>query len=146
MLVLYRDGGLTSAQAREVESHLAHCEACRLNLDRLRSALEEVHRISAPVSPDSQLAGIWEGVRQRISAWERSRSHPEQKDAAVRKRVARQIEPFLGRRAAVRVIEPEMGSNRGLLGNVEVVLEEFLGRGAAASIVNDVVDATIVKR
>jgi len=128
-----------------VEAHLAECDSCRLNLDRLRSALEEVQQISAPVSPDSQLAGIWEGVRQRIRAWERSRCHPEHKDAAVRERVARQIEPFLGTRAADKVIEPDPVNNRGMLGNVETVLEEFLGHGAAASIVNHVVDAAIVK-
>jgi anti-sigma factor RsiW len=144
-LVRYRDEELAPNLVTVVEAHLAKCDSCRLDFHRLRAALTEVRRLSAQVCPEGSLAGIWEGIRQRIGAWETTRRNPEQSDEAVRNRVARQIAPFLGNAAALRVLEPVRGNHQHLLSTVEGVLSEFLGPGAAAVLVNRVIDSAIVK-
>jgi hypothetical protein len=114
-------------------------------MHRIRTALVEVRRQSAAVSPEGSLPGIWEGIRQRISAWETTRGNPEQSDEAVRNRVAKQIAPFLGNVAGLRVLGRVRRNNQDLLSTVEGVLGEFLGHGAAAALVSRVVDAALVK-
>jgi hypothetical protein len=114
-------------------------------MHRLQAVLSDVRPEPPATSSGSHPAGIWEALRQRIAAWEQRRLDPEHNDAAVRQRVARQIEPFVGSAAALKIIEPAGSESGPLLNRVEVVLGEFLGRGAAASIVNRTVDDAIVK-
>jgi hypothetical protein len=128
-----------------LEAHLNKCDCCRLDLHQLGAALAEVRRLSVQIAPEASLSGIWEGIRQRIGAWETTRRDPEQSDEAVRGRVAKQIAPFLGNGAALKVLEPMRGGNQHLLATVEEVLGEFLGPRAAAALVNRVVDTAIVK-
>ena len=50
-LTAYVDGALVPAERAEVESHLAQCEACRDERDRLEGAIALLARLPAPPAP-----------------------------------------------------------------------------------------------
>jgi hypothetical protein len=88
---------------------------------------------------------MWEGVQSKIRQWKASQSKPELSAEAVRRRVADQVGLFLGSQATRKVLEPASPNNQNLLSLLEPVLAEFLGSGAAAALVNHVIDTAIVK-
>jgi hypothetical protein len=139
-LVRYRDGGLDSRQRVALESHLGGCHTCRTDLGLLRAALT-----GAPKEAKSGMTQtILDRVRSKVCGWE-SRQSQELSQEAVRDRIAGQLGQFLGTRAARKVLEPVAPNNHNLFSIVEPVLSEFLGPGAAASLVDHVVESSIVK-
>lgn len=65
------DGALSARQARSVEGHLAGCEGCRGERDRL-ARLHALLQNSLPAPADPEWSRFWSGVRTRIV-----REHPE---------------------------------------------------------------------
>jgi hypothetical protein len=99
----------------------------------------------APKEAKSGLAhAILDRVRSNVGGWE-SRRGDERSQEAVRNRIAGQVGQFLGSRAARKVLEPVAPNNHNLFSIVEPVLSEFLGRSAAAALVDHVVESAIVK-
>ena len=61
------DGALSDAAAREVESHLATCEACRARERQLRQLLAHAAALPRSVAPPRDL---WPEIAERIgSGW-----------------------------------------------------------------------------
>ncbi len=114
-----------------MEAHLLECADCRLEYQRLRPAPE----------PDPAMLT---GLMTNIQRWEAAAGQPERSNQAVKRRVTSDIEPYLGSAAAGQVLGPATGEN--LLSPVESALAVFLGRSAAASLVNNVVDHAILLR
>ena len=124
-----------------MQVHLDNCEACRSDFHLIHRALLEVRR----ESDLPKTAAMWEGVQSKIRQWKASQSNPELSAEAVRGRVADQVGLFLGSQATRKVLEPASPNNQNLLSLLEPVLAEFLGSGAAAALVNHVIDTAIVK-
>jgi hypothetical protein len=62
---------LTAAEHREVEAHLAGCEACREELANLESLVTEAQLLPREIAPERDL---WPGVEARLSPKPRSLS------------------------------------------------------------------------
>jgi hypothetical protein len=138
-LVFYRDGELSSKRRTAIEAHLRECQSCRTEFHHLRAALAEARK-----EVDYGLtADILEGVRTKLRGRESQRDH-ELSPEEIRNRVAELIGRFLGGRGARKVLEPVSSNNRDLLSVVEPVLVEFLGRSAAAALVDRVVEIAVV--
>jgi hypothetical protein len=103
-----------------------------MKVQRLRSAAR---------GPDPEmLADILAGARNRNAA----RSRPDGCGEPLKVRVAREIGPFLGGRAARILLQLVSEDGKDLLSTIEPVLAHFLGDQAASDLVNHVVDAAIV--
>ena len=59
------DGQLTVGERRQVEDHLAACEACREQLAALERLLEQVEALPRSVSPE---ADLWPPLAERLTA------------------------------------------------------------------------------
>lgn len=141
-LIRYRDRELPSSRQAAIEAHLSDCDSCRSDLGLMREALDEVRpESSVPSAPP-----IWEVICSSIREWETSKGQTDLSAEAVKGRVAREIAGFLGSEATSKVLGIVSDSNHNLLSVVESVLGDFLGRGAAAILVNQVVETAIVKQ
>jgi hypothetical protein len=110
----------------------------------LRSALQAAVR-SAPESdgatnPEALLPQILATLHQ----WEVSRT-ASAKGEPVKRRVAAEIEAYLGRQATERVLEPVPESGENMLSTIEPVLALFLGNRTASRLVSHVVTESIVR-
>jgi hypothetical protein len=110
-----------------------------MELQHLRAAVAGTRR-----EADSGVAAMLDGIRSRVRGWNSRREH-ELDPETVRQLVASRIGPFMGSRAARKVLESVAPNNQNLFAVVEPVLGEFLGRSAAASLVDHVVESAIVK-
>jgi hypothetical protein len=72
LLPEYSAEALARSQMARVREHLDACEACRLELARLKRVLGLVETYAAVRPPD----GLWVGVRARIEAGEADRGSP----------------------------------------------------------------------
>lgn len=72
-------------------------------------------------------------------------SRPERTGAALKQRVAKQIEPFLGPEASHRLLQQVSADGTNLLSIVEPVLAQFLGARAASELASHIVDAAIAE-
>jgi hypothetical protein len=137
-LAAFRDGRLGRVSAAVVRVHLRKCSACSQEV-KLMGAV-----VGAGESPQKvpSIAGL-EDLLARARRW--SESGPAE-SSAVRRRVAAELQPLLGRRATSEVLTRVAEDNRDLLCKVEAVLVNFVGPKAAASVVHRVVDAALVSR
>ena len=78
-LMAYLSGELPPGKARQVESHLELCEACRAERDQIRAGMDAIQHLPLVEAPDS----IWPSV-----AAEFGRHRPRPAAAAVRRRWA----------------------------------------------------------
>ena len=122
---------------KTVSRHLAACEACRLEVRRLSAALDT----DTPPIPAGDMGELLSSLRK----WESGASRPERNSAALKRRVAGAVEPYLGKAAAHALLQSVHEDGRNLLSNVAPVLTMFLGRRAAGNLVSCVVDAAIVR-
>jgi anti-sigma factor RsiW len=67
-LSAYVDGELTPHEAGEVEAHLAQCESCRAELDRLQSLKSLLGRLPERPVPET----LWTSVRAHLDQPQRS--------------------------------------------------------------------------
>ncbi len=130
-LIRFRDGELAEGERKPLEAHLSQCARCRAEYQRLSVV---------PDGPEPDGA-MFSGLLANIERWEAAEWQPERNGSAVKQRVTSDIEPYLGSVATGQVLAPVSGEN--LLTPVESVLTVFLGKRAAALLVNDVVDHAI---
>ncbi|MDR3699652.1 MAG: hypothetical protein P4L56_08470 [Candidatus Sulfopaludibacter sp.] len=109
-----------------------------MELHRLQSALGDQRE----PGPDPTLLARMQSAIQR---WENSASQTGRTGAAVKRRVATEIAPFLGPDATDSILKPVAESGENLLSSIEPVLALFLGGRAAAHLVTYVVDAALIR-
>jgi hypothetical protein len=136
-LVRHRFGELSRQMERMVSKHLMQCDACRLDFQLLSAAVE----VAAPAAPADDV----NSVLVRLRGWERGESRPARTGESLKRRVAGAIEPYLGKRAADRLLQPVREDGRDLLSTVAPLLTMFLGRRAAGNLVSYVVETAIVR-
>lgn len=95
-----------------------------------------------PARPDVPPAGE---MLARIRRWQAGQNEGVTGAQALKQRVAGEIAPYLGNRASSAVLQRVTGEGENLLSVVETVLAAFLGRSAAAPLVNHVVDRAIMR-
>jgi anti-sigma factor RsiW len=134
ILISYCDGELTPGQFASVAEHLASCDSCAVECDRLRAARDTPH---APLPPQAL-----EALRGRLQELIAERARP-QRSGEIQQRLVSALAPFLGPLAAGRLLFPASASGRDLLPIVEPVLASFLGKRAAAELVGHLIDTTM---
>jgi anti-sigma factor RsiW len=142
MLVLYRDGELAPTMLAAVTTHLGGCDSCREEYDRLCAARDWVRKQTAGGSsamPPMGLVTLQARLKERIA--ERTRAGG--RGGMLQLKVAAEIAPFLGHRAADRLLQSVSENGQDLLCVIEPVLANFLGEKAAAELVNHLVDSAI---
>jgi hypothetical protein len=89
-------------------------------------------------------AGLRE-LLERVRAWESGSSAGKRRGEALKRRVAGEIEPYLGKHAAHSILEPVADDGRNLLPSVSPLLTIFLGGRATEYLVSRVVERAIVR-
>jgi anti-sigma factor RsiW len=135
-LVRYRDGELAPKTAAMVEAHVQGCASCRQDLERLDVAMAAVGDAEVIGAEPVELSTL----ELAAAAMRRLKAGRSPEPDAMRESVAHGVGEFLGDHAARHVLEPVSGDNRDLLSTVEPMFREFLGPGAAAALVNHMVD------
>jgi|SRR5581483_3819213 len=133
-LIAHRDGELTGKQSALVAAHVEQCDECRLELHRLRRAMESPRELA----PD---LGLLAKMRSAVEQWENTAPPAHE----VKQRVAMEIGPFLGRKATSSILQPVAENGENLLSGIEPVLALFLGGKAAGRLVSHVVDAAVIQ-
>jgi hypothetical protein len=80
----------------------------------------------------------------KVRQWEARRSSDGSVDDAVRRQIARALEPILGQGAVSRVLPPPGESSR-LLADAERVLVTFLGAKAASALLDRAMDRATMR-
>ena len=137
-MLRYHEGELKSPERKRVESHIAQCDLCRSESEKLSSAIEPAKSDEAD---PSMLEGVLAGMRQV----ETRAAQDEEARASLRLRVAAKIEPYLGPKATSDLLQAVSPDGQNLLSNLEPVLALFLGRRAANQLVNQIIDEAIVR-
>jgi len=96
--------------------------------------------------PMPRLSDRLNGIRAAMHQWDAQRSSPEWTGEALKIRVAQVIEPYLGEEGTRAVLLHVEDNGCNLLNTLEGVLADFLGKRAAAELVNQVVDEALVAR
>ena len=81
----------------------------------------------------------------KMREWETGPSGAERTGEALKQRVAGEIGPYVGKRAAHAILEPVAEDGRNLLSSVSPLLTIFLGRRATENLVSHVVEHAIVR-
>src|SRR4051812_46610395 len=95
-------------------------------------------RVEDSVDPTGA-AGLRE-LLARVRGWESGASAAKRTGEALKRRVAGEIEPYIGKHAAHSILEPVADDGRNLLPSVSPLLTIFLGRRATEHLVSRVVD------
>jgi hypothetical protein len=131
-------------QLSAVAAHLDGCESCRVEYDRLCAARDWVRKQAAggtAAMPPLGLATLQVRLQELIA--ERVKS--DRRGEFLQHKVAAEIAPFLGNRAASRLLRSVSENGQDLLSIIEPVLANFLGERAAAELVNHLVDSAMEK-
>jgi hypothetical protein len=91
--------------------------------------------------PDCRL----EAVLHDIDCWKTAQGQTGPAASEFKSRAAGEITPYLGRRAADRIVACTLPHDEDLLSRIESVLRLFLGEKTAAELTSRVVDASIVR-
>jgi hypothetical protein len=135
-LFRYRFGELAPPREKTVAAHLSICTACRQELHRLRTAPEDM---ATPQATDLQ------ELLARVRGWEAGPSGAERKGEALKRRVAAELEPYLGKHAAQAILQPVVDDGGNLLSSLLPLLTMFLGCRATEHLVSSVVEHAIVR-
>jgi hypothetical protein len=90
-------------------------------------------------APAKGLATLQARLQELIA----ERAKPDRRGAVLQRKVAAEIAPFLGHRAANRLLGSVSENGEDLLCIIEPVLANFLGDRAAAELVSHLVDSAI---
>jgi hypothetical protein len=129
---------LPQAEAAALTAHLNFCAACRRELQSLERAVPG--RAFAPQEPAA--GDLPASLVAGMDVWDEFEQAPE-RSTAVRRRVAAELEPYIGRQAAARLLASVSAGNRDLLTAIEPLLTQFLGCQAASKLVDYIVDTTV---
>ena len=135
-LLRYRFEELSPARQKAVAAHLNSCDACRLELHRLCVASDAV---STPGAADPR------ELISRVRAWQAAPATADRTGEALKRRVAVEIAPYVGSRAADSILQPVAEDGRNLVSSVSPLLTMFLGRRASEHLVSHVVEHAIVR-
>jgi hypothetical protein len=138
MLIRRRDGELPPGLSGVVDAHLGACDSCRLEYQRLCSALEWVRQQAT----GTRAPGLAK-LRTRLRNLQAIQSRPERRGKQLKHRVTMELGAFLGRQAVQSLLKPVAENGENLLSTIEPVLANFLGDRAAAELASRVVDAAI---
>jgi anti-sigma factor RsiW len=94
----YLDGGLSTAERREVETHLATCNECRVTLEELRAVVSR----AAALDERAPEADLWSGIVQRIAA--AGAAEPDVVDIQERRVARRRISVSLPQLVAAGIV------------------------------------------
>lgn len=136
MLSRFRDADLTPQQESGIWSHLKECDTCRFEY---RSLCDAAGIARSDASPSPQMLTGLLGEMRRWKA-----THALTGDA-LKRRVLKEVAPFLGHRAAGKIMQPVAEDCHNLLSIIEPVLAQFLGNRAASELVSHIVDVAIVR-
>jgi len=145
MLIACRDGELSRKQQSRVHDHLRGCGSCRAEFARFRTAVSGIRPRAATTPIPCPDVGQLTGLRTAIRKWKAARVQPERSGDRLKNRVAKEIGPFLGSDGTRKLLTSVSDSGNNLLGTVEQVLVNFLGKRAASELVNRVVDRAILQ-
>jgi anti-sigma factor RsiW len=134
ILLSFCDGELAADQFASVAEHLASCDSCTVECNRLRAANDAAH-----VAPSPEAIAALRARLQELIV-EGAKPHHS---GEIRQKVVSALSPFLGLSAANRLLAPLSGSGRDLLPIVEPVLVNFLGERAAAELVSHLIDTAM---
>ena len=96
-LLRYRFGEVNPPREKAVAAHLSACDACRLELHRLSAASAAV---PSPGAADQRK------LMSRLRAWQAAPATAERTGEALKRRVALEIAPYVGSRAADSILQP----------------------------------------
>lgn len=133
-LFRYQEGRLMPQERLVVQAHLAVCDECSRDLERITTP--GVSPAAAP--PVSELLASLAQVQQKLDR-EGASGEP------LKRRVQLELAPYLGEAAAERILLPVTASGENLLSTIEPVLRLFLGKSASTRVVNRIVDRAIVR-
>lgn len=119
---------------RRIADHLKICETCSQAYQALLAEEE-----TPPPDPAS-----FAGIQNAIEEWNTSAT-ARNSPAILKLRTAREIAPFLGRRASFKVLRCVSDTGEDLLSAIEPVLALFLGSRAAGRLVDHVVDTVLIR-
>ncbi|PWU09697.1 MAG: hypothetical protein C5B51_05885 [Terriglobia bacterium] len=134
-LLQYLDGDLPAQQNEAVAAHLHVCSQCRMDEQRLRDARAETKIGRREAST----------FRENLRKWEAARLQLDAHGDVLKLRVVSELAPYVGAAAAKRILRAVEDSGENLLSTIEPVLGLFLGKSAAASLVNRIIDRVIMR-
>jgi hypothetical protein len=144
ILILHRDAELPPKQLAAVAAHLDGCDSCRVEYHRLCAALDWVRKQAAGGTASTPPMGL-STLRARLQELVAERVKSDRRGELMQHKVLAEIAPFLGDRAANRLLWSVSETGQDLLSIIEPVLANFLGDRAAAELVNRLVDTAMGK-
>ncbi len=136
-IIRFHEDALAPRARAVIVSHLNSCQPCRLMCDGLANDSKADEPDDA--APDEMMAAILGSIKQWNSRQSSGCSGP-----GLKSRVAKEIAPYLGERAANQLLATVSDTGHDLLSTIEPLLGEFLGPKAAADLVTRLVDRAIV--
>jgi hypothetical protein len=86
-----------------------------------------------------------DSILSEVHTWEADQQANGPAIGEIKSRVVRELAPYLGVRAADRILERVSGEGDDLLARIESALALFLGERAAEELTGHIVDAAIVR-
>ena len=137
-LIEFAAGELMGRSLLSLNAHLAACEQCRSEAERL---LASVAPPPGEMGSECALQPVLEDARR----WEIERASADPDSRSMKTHASGAIADYVGARAADRIVEKVSPYSDDLLSRVESVLALFLGCKAAAELTGHVVDGIIVR-
>jgi hypothetical protein len=125
-------------EARSVTQHLSGCAPCRQEFERFRASVD------GAVEGESSVAADCDRLLNRLREWETTTADSGLQGEALKRRIAEELAPYLGKAGADALLQPVDDDGGDLLTKVTPLLTMFLGRKAAGKLVSRVVEKTIV--
>jgi len=132
-LIAFCDAEGSAGRSRRIAAHVAKCEKCRIELERIRSEKAELSP-RVPVSATENREGL-AAVMSAITAWQEGRNGAAASE--LRARLRGQLEMYFGSPAALAADRPGIQAEE-MLGKASAMLEVFLGPEAAEAVRDDV--------
>lgn len=132
-LIAFCDAEAGAGRSRRIARHIAKCEKCRSELERIRRERDELATRAAAPAVDSR-PGL-AAVQSAIAAWQEGRNG--EASSELRARLRWQIETYFGSQAALAVESPDVRAEE-MFGKASEMLEVFLGPDAAEAVRDDV--------
>lgn len=132
-LIAFCDAEASAGRSRRIARHLASCEKCRKQLERIRSEKAELSARAAAPAPENR-EGL-AAVMSAIEAWQEGRNGVAASE--LRARLRWQLEMYFGSPAALAAERPGIQAEE-LFGKASEMLDVFLGHEAAEAVRDDV--------
>lgn len=131
-------GELPLDRARRVEQHLTGCARCREEFERLLGSIDTEQEAESAAAADR------EAMLRKLRAWEATTADSGRRGETLKRRMARELAPYLGKAGAEALLYSVNDDGGDLLADVAPLLTMFLGRRAATRLISRVVEKTVV--